>query len=142
MARHGPVFSVNYLRFAGSAVGVARPAATADSASPTPPRRQLRTHDVNTHDGAVPKVFVEAPDHGRREQPELGRPGGRVGSHGDAAVLEALRIAVGRHVASHNEGPATEHPVHSDIGAPAAVENQPVKGVAQRCRVSLVRMRT
>ena len=123
-----------------STVRVTRSPATADGPSPATPGGLFGSDNVDALDGSMPQVLVEATNHRGRQQPQLGGPGSGVGSHGDVTVLKALRSAMRRHVGTHNETPAAEDAVDSDIGAPAAVDDELVDGGAQECRVSSVGM--
>ena len=58
------------------------------------PRRRVRAEHLDHGHRAVAELLVEPAYDGGREQPELGRPGGRVGAHHELAVGERLGAAV------------------------------------------------
>src|SRR5208282_6011139 len=62
------------------AVGVARTLAAGYPPAAALPRRRRAAH-LHPPDRSVAEFGVEPPDEHRGEQPDLGRPGGRVGCH-------------------------------------------------------------
>ena len=66
--------------------------------------------DLDEGHRAVAELLVEPAYDGRREQAELGGPGGRVGAHDQLAVREALRGAVRADLRSDQVGPAAKTP--------------------------------
>src|SRR5580704_8267553 len=101
--RLGPRVGSCYL-----AVSVARTLAAGYPPAAALPRRR-RAADFHPADRSVAKFDVKPPDEHRREQPDLGRPGGRVGRHRELAVGEAVGTGVRRQVVADDFRPAAEH---------------------------------
>src|SRR4051794_40988422 len=89
-----------------SPVGVAWSAPVADRALAVLPRGSVWPEDLDHHDRAVAEVVVEAAYDGGREEPELRRPGCRVGADDELAVGERLRTAVRPDLVADQLGPA------------------------------------
>src|SRR5271165_1814848 len=118
----------------GLAVGVAGTLAARHPPAAALPWRR-RTADLDPTDRSVAQFGVEPPDERRGEQPDLGRPGGRVGRHRELAVGEAVGAGVRRQVMADDVRPAAEHRAHRRPLLPAPRVEQAADGADQRLRV-------
>ena len=81
---------------------------------------------------AIAELFVEPGHDGRREQPQVGGPGGRVRAHPQHLLVEALRTRVFGIGRSDQVGPAAQQVLQVDLPRPAAARDQLIEGLAQR----------
>ena len=89
----------------------------------------------------APSSSASRAQQGRREQPDLGRPGGRVGADHQLAVVEGQPARVRGDLGADDRGPAAHHPADGGVGLPAALGHQPAEGRPEQLRVAVVRVR-
>ena len=98
------------------------------------PRRRGAA-DLHPPDRSVAELAVKPPDEHRGEQPDLRRPGGRIGRHRELAVVEAVGAGVRRQVVTDDFRPAAEHRAHRRPLLPAPRVEQASDRADQRLRV-------
>ena len=119
--------------------GRARRAPSAARASSSAPTGPVMTTLVTT---SGPEFGDDPGQQRAGQQPQLGRPGGRLGADAQLAVAQRARRAVRRDVGADDRRPVGEHPRLGQRPLPAAVGE--VAGDAPRpigCRVVRVRPR-
>src|SRR5271165_2116683 len=127
-------YAASFAVFPVLAVGVTWALAAGNAPAAALPRRR-RAADLDPPDRSIAKFDVKPPDQHRGEQPDLSRPGGRVGRHRELAVGEAVGAGVRRQVVADDFRPAAEHRAHRRPLLPAPRVEQAADGADQRLRV-------
>src|ERR1700730_17905934 len=94
-----------------------------------------RAAGLHPADRSVAEFGVKPPDEHRREQPDLSRPGGRVGGHRELAVGEAVGAGMPRPALADDVPPAADHRAHRRLLLPAPRVEQAADGAEQRLRI-------
>src|SRR6202167_1967433 len=121
-----------------SAVCVARPPAPAHLPFPRPARRSRCPSgpaDPHSLHRAVAELVVEPADQMRREQPDLGRPGGGIRRDSQFTVRQGLGPGVLGELGADNVGPPPENRPYGSRLPPAARVDQAADRGVQRLRV-------
>src|SRR6202050_5056174 len=121
-----------------SAVCVARPPAPAHLPFPRPARRSRCPSgpaDPHPLHRAVAELVVEPADQMRREQPDLGRPGGRIRRDSQFTVRQGLGPGVLGELGADNLGPPPENRPYGSRLTPAARVDQAAARGAPALRI-------
>jgi hypothetical protein len=106
-----------------------------------PPTRAGRSVDHESANQTGSDGIADPAEQGRREQPELGRPGGRLRDQDELSGVEVLRPAVLGHVPPDQVGPPARDAADGEVGVPASIGHDPVDQPADRLRIPLARAR-